>query len=180
MASTPFFIYIINPFQVNTENIRPRLSGYDIYRLPSKSMVPTLVPGDLILVSQTAYHQEKPKRGDVVVFNREIKEKGGVIQHFVKRVIGLPSDKVKIVNGTVYVNNLPIKEDYIQPGSKKPRYSKTWRERLVPKGMIFVLGDNRDKSNDSRAFGFIPLSTVMGKAKMILYGNNGRSGESLE
>lgn len=178
-GSSPALVYLSNPFEVQTENIRPRILGHDIYKIPSRSMQPTLVPGDYIIISNTAYLESTPERGDIVIFTRKLPNKPSKSIPFIKRAIGLAGDHVQIKNGTVFINNIPLKEDYIKPDNIKRRYSRFLPKTLVPKGTIFVLGDNRDNSRDSRLIGFIPEADIIGKATSILYGKNNRSGQDL-
>jgi len=179
LISIPVAIYFLNPLQVKVNDIRPRLTGHDIYRLPSRSMEPTLVPGDYILVSHLAFQHQDPLRGDVVIFKLNHPKKPNQPTLYVKRVVALANEKVKIHQGRVYINDRALSEDYIQPGNNQSSYSLEWPEKMVPPGSLFLLGDNRDHSNDSRLIGFIPKGRVIGKAVKILYGNHGRSGNQL-
>ena len=179
ISITPVAVYISNPFDVPTENVRPRISGHDIYRIPSKSMLSTLAPSDYIIISNIAYRKEMPKRGDIIVFKRVSKKDNNKTIPYIKRVIAIAGDTIKIQQGLVSINNEPLKEDYINPENKQSPYSQFQPERTVPDGMIFVLGDNRDNSSDSRIFGFVPVSDVIGQATTLIWGGNGRSWRSL-
>ena len=173
VALVPVAVYTINPFHLETENIRPRLFGADIYRVPSKSMLPTLMPSDLIVVSHTSYQDHNPNRRDVIVFDL------GKNTHYIKRVVAIAGDTIKIDKGIVYINQQRFSEPYIQSNNTSP-YSMKMREQIVPDGSLFVMGDNRDNSNDSRIFGAILIKSVVGKAKKIIYGKQNRSGTTIK
>jgi signal peptidase I len=118
------------------------------------SMEPTLHQEERLLVEKLSYRFHAPQRGDIVVLK--------VVQEpipLVKRVIGLPGETVEIRQGKVYVNGQHLDEPYLQqaPYGNMPA-------RQVPAGSVFVLGDNRNNSNDSRYFGVVPLDDIVGKA----------------
>lgn len=123
------------------------------------SMLPTLQPGEFLLVNRVAYKLGSPRVGDIVVFHAP----GLSDQDYIKRIIGRPGDTVRIENGTVYVNDLPLYEPYI---ADAPGYSGTW---IVPDDQIFVLGDNRNNSSDSHLWGFVPTDDIVGKALLIYW-----------
>lgn len=173
-------IYLINPFDVKTDNIRPRLFGFDIYQIPSKSMQPLLLPGDFITVSNRAYLNTTPKRNDVIVFYKpDIKQSKNRIP-YIKRVIALAEDSIEIKNTKVFVNNSELEESYVLDQNSKLPYSKTMKKIIIPKDHVFVLGDNRDISADSRIYGPVAKDDVIAKASTILYGVNKRSGKELK
>ncbi len=153
------------------------------FKIPSGSMIKTLLIGDHILVNKFIFGIKNPltrttwipisdpKRGDVVVFIFPLDKS----KDFIKRVIGLPGDTVKIVNKKVYVNGELFKEPpgvqhtdpNILPRGVSPR--DNYGPIKVPNGKIFVMGDNRDQSFDSRFWGFVPLKDVKGKAFIIYW-----------
>ncbi|OAQ21364.1 signal peptidase I [Thermosulfurimonas dismutans] len=152
------------------------------YKIPSGSMIPTLLIGDHILVNKFVYGVRNPfnrdlwikgrlpKRQEIIVFiypkNRKL--------DFIKRVIGLPGDVIEIRNKQVWVNGQPLNEPYVQhtdpkilPPELSPR--DNFGPVKVPPGHLFVMGDNRDESYDSRFWGFVPIRDVKGKAFIIYF-----------
>jgi signal peptidase I len=119
------------------------------------SMAPRIASGEFVLVDTLAYRFSSPRRGDIVAFRRS----GTVIQTYIKRVIGLPGDRIRIVRGTVYVNGIALREPYVRHAD-----TRSYPPIVVPPHELYVLGDNRPVSEDSRAFGCIPESDVIGKA----------------
>ncbi|MEK2687582.1 signal peptidase I [Bdellovibrio sp. GT3] len=169
------------------------------YKVPTGSMQPTLKPGDFIFSSRVAYgiqipfsdkkwHLTFPERGDVVVFNYSNQHE---ISN-VKRVVGLPGDKIQIVDGRLILNDQPLEyvmvsgsdadnpnhdlfeifEEKTQDSSwrvifQKQSQGKDFGPIIVPPGEVFILGDNRDASDDSRYWGTVPSSQIMGKVVLI-------------
>lgn len=123
------------------------------------SMQPTLKQGNLLVVSKMAYKWGKPKRGDIIVFHHA----GIEDQDYIKRVIGLPGDHIEIKAGVVSVNGTPLTEPYIK---EMPRYTLS---ENVPEDKLFVLGDNRNQSDDSHSWGFVDMNWVVGKALIIYW-----------
>lgn len=176
------------------------------FRIPSGSMRPTLLEGDFILVNKYDYGLRAPftgsliksighpKRGDVIVFKHM---KNGESIDLIKRIVGLPGDHVQYKDKTIYVNNEPIKQDFIEDRmDKDPDSGNTWQVRYlreslgnvshdfyirpdspyhrhrfddttVPPGSYFVMGDNRDNSDDSRSWGFVNDDDILGRAMFI-------------
>ena len=128
-------------------------------RVYNISMEPTLNQGYLLVVNKLAYKIGEPKHGDIIVFHYE----GNKDQDYIKRVIGLPGDTVKVSNGTVEVNGTQLLEPYL---SAPPAYEGTW---TVPEGSLFVLGDNRNSSSDSHDWGFVNQDWVVGKAILVYW-----------
>jgi len=163
------------------------------FQIPSKSMVPTLKVGDFIVVNKWTYGLRlpvlrnkffdvgSPQRGDVVVFFPPHESR-----YFIKRLVGLPGDKISIINGTLFVNNemikqtksdiesgnsrsvvmsekLGIKQFAIQKNLRPSRLSQNF-SATVPKDHFFMIGDNRDNSSDSRIWGPVPKDRIVGKA----------------
>ncbi|MEA5617736.1 signal peptidase I [Cronbergia sp. UHCC 0137] len=130
--------------------------------IPSESMFPTLHTGDRLVVEKVSYRFHPPKTGDVVVFQSppELQSRGyDKNQAFIKRVIGLPGQIVNITQGKVYLNGQPITEDYIAEPPNQP-----FPPVKVPENQLFVMGDNRNDSNDSRYWGFLPQENLIGRA----------------
>jgi signal peptidase I len=143
-------------------------------KIPTESMLETLLVGDYILVNRFLYGapgdepvrwmgQRPIERGDVVVFR--FPEDPDV--DFVKRVIGLPGDVVQMTRGVVTINGQPIDEKYVKPENREAMQS--YGPVTVPPDSFFALGDNRDNSRDSRAWGFVPRSLVKGRAFLIWF-----------
>ncbi|GBF32969.1 signal peptidase I [Desulfocucumis palustris] len=130
--------------------------------IPSGSMLPTLQVGDRLLIEKLSYKLTDIERGDIVVFHppatSEFKD------DMIKRVIGLPGDTVEINEGTVFINGKPLDEPYEM---EKP--ADDFSPHKVPPGNIFVMGDNRNKSYDSRFWGTVPVNLVVGKAVVRYY-----------
>lgn len=125
------------------------------------SMSPTLESKDYLLVSRQAYNFGEPERGDIVVFPHD---EGTDEKLYIKRVIGLPGDHLVIEDGKVYINDKLIKEEYIAEN-----YTSGDIDYKIPKGRIFVMGDNRGNSSDSRYFGTVKIDQVVGEAFVRLY-----------
>lgn len=125
------------------------------------SMDPTFNTGDYIFTSKVTYKLRKPQRGDVVVFKSP---KNPDIE-YIKRVIGVPGDKVTINDGQIYLNDKKLNESYLQVATNtwEGGYMKNGEPVIVPEDHLLVLGDNRPRSSDSREFGPIPFSSVIGQ-----------------
>ena len=153
---------------------------FQAFFIPSPSMEPTLQEGDRVLVNKIPYYFHDPRRGDIIVFenpNPEAVEDRGVVsgffhwlfqglgfqqpenEDFIKRVIGLPGDVVMARHGDVWVNGEKLKEPYLT------QTTRAFTQKTVPAGTLFVMGDNRGNSLDSRfGLGFVPIDKVIGKA----------------
>jgi signal peptidase I len=190
---------------------------FEPFRIPSGSMYPTLEVGDYLFVSKYTYGYSKhsfplsmfpfsgriwsaePKRGDIVVF----KFPGDNKTDFIKRIIGLPGDTVKVKRGRLYINDQKIdrteigeyklseyvvrpetyteyeetlpegfKHHILELSDHEPRVDNT-RSFVVPEGHYFVMGDNRDRSDDSRVnVGFVPAENLVGKARILFFSHN--------
>lgn len=126
-----------------------------------QSMVPTIKHNQVVVIDRRAYKRREPKQNDLIAFNAHVKN-----QHkfFLKRVIGVSGDEIKIEGQHVYVNGELIDEPYLNETMIEVG-SRTWQ---VPEGKLFVMGDNRNHSLDSRAIGFIDVNDdVLGVVKQI-------------
>lgn len=129
------------------------------------SMEPTLYENDYLMISKQAYTLfGEPKRGDIVVFPHD---EGDITELYIKRVIGLPGEKVTITGGLVYINGEPIEEDYTKDGVTLGEV----RDYIVPAGKVYVLGDNREVSVDSRSeeVGCVDIDEITGKALIRVF-----------
>jgi signal peptidase I len=155
------------------------------FKIPSRSMVPTLLVGDQLLVNKFIYGVKipflrktiipvtNPEKGDIVVFiypNDRSKD-------FIKRVIGIAGDKIEIKNKRIFINDKEYSDSYgiysdnlIYPGAIQPR--DNFGPVTVPQASLFVMGDNRDESSDSRYWGFVDIKDVEGKAFIIYWSWN--------
>ena len=162
------------------------------YKIPSRSMVPALLVGDHLLVNKFIYGIKipiirkiilpisDPKRGDIIVFiypNDRTKD-------YIKRVIGVGGDKIEIKNKDIFINDQPYKDAFgiysdstIYPAIIQPR--DNFGPVIVPHGSLFVMGDNRDESADSRFWGFVDLKDVEGKALIIYWSWNSEEQDNL-
>jgi len=145
---------------------RGKIVGFDNHKNVSMNMAPILNAGDLIATDTRGYILGyTPERGEIITF--QYPKDPSVI--YVKRVIGLPGEKIAIHSGVPYINGKAIIESYVPIESKVKHYSQTMEEVVIPKNHIFVLGDNRDNSNDSRFWGTLPTESVTGKVTLIWY-----------
>lgn len=127
--------------------------------VPTPSMVPTIEVQDRFLSNKTAYWASKPDRYQIVVFKPPAE--AGSKDDFVKRIIGLPNEKIEIRGGIVYIDDLPLEETYITPERAPvadfPAY-------IIPEDHVFMMGDNRNNSQDSRFWGPLPIKNIKGRA----------------
>ena len=170
------------------------------FQIPSESMQNTLLIGDYLLVDKTCYGGAGPwdwlmpyrpvRRGDIIVFRYPVHP----TQHFVKRVVGVPGDRVRLINRQVYVNGNPLagtlrplhlqahdafRDEFPRLNLPVPGLEGGWwlemkklvedNELIIPQGNYFVLGDNRDESLDSRYWGFVPQENVIGRPLLIYW-----------
>lgn len=168
------------------------------FRIPSGSMENTLKCGDRVLVDRLTYHWASPGRGDVVVFHPPaLSEADGKFDpervagedglpprdddgtttihkadvNYIKRIIGLPGDKVEVKKHHAFIDGKKLKEPYLHPLADKNGISSRseWGPQTVPKGMYLMLGDHRDNSADGRVFGFVPRSFIIGKTFLVYW-----------
>jgi signal peptidase I len=157
------------------------------FYIPSESMVPTLEVGDRVLVSRISYRLHEPHRGDVVVFTSPFENNGtgeepGVVQRvvhgilesiglrqpstedFIKRVIGLPGETVEGKDGRILIGGRVLQEPYLPEG-----VAGDFPPKEVPEGSVWVMGDNRNRSSDSRVFGPIEEEKIVGRAILRIW-----------
>jgi len=125
-------------------------------RVEGYSMEPTLYGHQRLIIEKLSYRIHPPERGDIVVVRVPQFDK-----FLIKRVIGLPGETLEIKNGLVYIDGQPLEEPYVN-GAPRGNYRAT----VIPEGYVFVMGDNRNNSNDSRAFGPISIESIVGHAWM--------------
>jgi signal peptidase I len=148
-------IALVLAFLIRTFIAEPRY-------IPSDSMVPTLHTDDRLVVEKVSYYFHPPHSGDIIVFQppEELQRRGyHKDQAFIKRVIGEPGKIVAINSGKVYINGKHLKENYIAEPPNQP-----FPPVQVPENEFFVMGDNRNDSNDSRYWGFLPRKNIIGRA----------------
>jgi len=140
------------------------------YKIPAKSMTPTLLNGDHILVNKFFYNTHDPLPGHVVLFELPRNPK----QIFIKRIIGRPGDKIEIKNKKLFINEKLTREPYainmdLQTMPQKAQPRDFFGPVIVPDDHFFMLGDNRDFSSDSRFWGFLPMEGIKGKVSNIYW-----------
>lgn len=132
----------------------------EAYRIPTESMVPTLEVGNRVLANKFVYRFTEPERRDIVVFD-SVEE--GDDQTLIKRVVGVAGDEIQVQGGVLYVNGEEQQEPYLNDADQSLGF---YGPTVVPEGHIFVMGDNRGNSADSRVFGPLPLENLKGEAFM--------------
>lgn len=137
------------------------------------SMLPTLHDRDQMIVSKYNYYFSEPDRFDIVVFHASVQK------DFIKRVIGLPGEHVAVIDNVLHINGNPVEENFLTENDEvsgfQPFSNDFTLEELpggyteIPEGHVFVLGDNRGDSTDSRSIGVIPMDKIVGKASLIYW-----------
>ena len=138
-----------------------RVFLFQFFVIPSGSMEPTLTEGDMIAANKIIYRFSEPKRGDIIVFKYPLNPD----RDFVKRLIGLPGEKVQIKNSTLYINGKLVTQPFLPKGLEYPDYGPI----TVQKDKYFMMGDNRNNSLDSRVWGEMPKENIIGKASLIYW-----------
>ena len=132
---------------------------FQVARVEGVSMAPTLADQDRLVVNKLIYRFAAPKRGDVVMlYYPEDPDKS-----FVKRVIAEPGDQIQIRDGRVFVNEMPLPDDFVAP---EYRSHDDFGPSLVPRGYYFVMGDHRNNSSDSRSWGPVPKKYIVGRVQV--------------
>jgi signal peptidase I len=138
------------------------------FRIPSASMEDTLLIGDRVMVNKLSYRLHDVNPGDVIVFDRPEGLPGGAQEpeDLIKRVIGLPGDTLQTVDGKVLRNGEPLDEPYLKPGSTTTGIEQPV---TIPADTVWVMGDNRNNSSDSRVFGPVSQTSIVGRAFVIMW-----------
>ncbi len=124
------------------------------------SMEPTLHNGERLIANKISYRFESPERGEIIIFRPPIEIK----RNYIKRIIGVPGDKIEIINGEVFLNEEKLEEPYV-----KYKSFENLSAFIVPPDSYFVLGDNRSNSSDSRYWGFVPRKNIVAKAWVVFW-----------
>ena len=133
--------------------------GVQVARVDGLSMAPTLEDHDRLIVNKLVYEIGEPRPGDIVMLYYPLNPE----KMFVKRVIAREGDTVRIIDGRVYVNDIPLHDDYVPP---EYRSHDDWGPQVIQQGYYFVMGDHRNNSSDSRHWGFVPKKYIVGKVKV--------------
>lgn len=156
-------VYFLNPLRTASHDPRLRIGGYAPFRTPSRAMQPTLRLHGVFIVSAWAYRSSDPKPGDVVVFQYPA-DRSVLI---VKRVVAAGGSTVEIVDGVTLVDGKAVDEPYVEPRNRVRDVSRRMPLLRVPANTFFVMGDNRDDSDDSRFWGPVPSSHIVGKVESV-------------
>ena len=138
-------------FLINAVSARIKIDG--------SSMEPNLHHGEFVIVSKINYRFGEPERGDVIVFDFP----RNITQEYIKRIVGLPGEQIRIEAGKVYVNGILLSEPYL---NGEVQYEGEWE---VPENTLFVLGDNRNNSSDSHTWGVVPMNNLIGEALLVYW-----------
>ncbi len=133
--------------------------GFQVARVEGQSMAPTLADQDRLIVNKLVYRIGEPRRGDIVMLYYPLDPD----KSFVKRVIAEEGDTVRIVEGQVYVNDVPLHDDYVP---SEYRSHDDWGPQVIQDGYYFVMGDHRNNSSDSRHWGMVPKKYIIGKVQI--------------
>ena len=133
--------------------------GFQVARVEGQSMAPTLADQDRLIVNKLRYRLTAPQRGDIVMLYYPLNPD----KSFVKRVIAEEGDQVRIVDGRVFVNDVPMQDDFVPP---EYRSHDDFGPSVIPEGYYFVMGDHRNNSSDSRHWGFVPKKYIIGKVQV--------------
>ena len=133
--------------------------GVQVARVEGQSMAPTLADQDRLIVNKLSYQLGAPQRGDIVMLYYPLDPD----KSYVKRVIAEEGDAVRVVDGRVYVNDVPMRDDFV---SAEYRSHDDWGPQVIPEGYYFVMGDHRNGSSDSRHWGFVPKKYIIGRVQV--------------
>ena len=140
------------------------------YEIPSGSMEDTIMPGDMIFSEKITYHTRQPERGDIVTFKDPIVAGRTLI----KRIIATEGQTVDLIDGHVFVDGIELEEPYVGTDESRPLAKTAVGIDIefpytVPEGYVWVMGDNRESSQDSRYFGAVPVSSITGRAAVVYW-----------
>jgi len=137
------------------------------HRIKGASMEPNFPDGEFLLTDKVTYRTREPKRGDVIVFKPPVSPE----DEFIKRIIGLPGEKVSVKGSKVYINGKLLNESYLDPEllTSSNSFLREGEEYTVPAGQYIVFGDNRPHSSDSRLWGPVDKSKITGRAWLIYW-----------
>jgi signal peptidase I len=165
-------VYFLNPLGTASNDPRLRVVGYTVFRFPTRSMQPAIHPNDILVVSAWSYSHADPMPGDIVVF--QYPSDRSVV--FAKRLIASGGSTVEIQDGVTFVNGNRVDEPYVDPRNNMKEMSRREYVARVPANAFYVMGDNRDDSDDSRFWGFVPRSHIVGKVISVSAPNNRSKG----
>lgn len=163
MPLTLACLYFANPFGARSHDPRQRIIGHAPYRIVSESMLPTLQPGQIVIMRAGYYRKHEPQRGEIVVYLNP-----GDRNPWVHRVIGLPGENIAIEDGVLLINGRKQVEDYVEPAYTTSDYSWEMPAQDIPENSYFLMGDNRDNSADGRMTGPVPRDDLTGKVVAVL------------
>jgi signal peptidase I len=154
-------MYLVNPLKIVSYDPLLRVCGFKPFRMPSTSMEPTIHRNDVFIAYAWPYWHEDPRPGDIVVFRYP----SDPAVFFAKRIIAAGGSTVEIVEGVTIVDGQPIREPYVDSSNRQTPASLRMQPVEVSANSYFVMGDNRDNSDDSRSWGFVPRSGILGKVQ---------------
>lgn len=161
----PVFVLLVFGFGASLSLVRGSVLGYEMYTIPSRNMMPTLQPDDVITVN-TRY--SGPGVGDVIIYRSPMER--GVL--FSGRIAGIGGQQLSIRDGVVHLDGKAVPQLQVDEQRRQQPVSVTFEETRIPEGDVFVLGDWRDNSNDSRFWGTVPASNIVGRVMFIVDAEN--------
>jgi len=153
-----------------------KASYQEAFTIPSAGMAPTLLVGDYIIVDKALYRSRPPRRGDIVVFKYPVDER----RDFIKRIVGMPGEQIQVRGRQVVVNGVALSEPYVMPAAggspaaeDRCGYTYGCDPTVVPPNAYFMMGDNREHSQDSRRWGFVQGEKIVGRATTLYFSRDG-------
>lgn len=135
-----------------------------LHQVQGSSMENNFLDGEYILTEKISYRFRDPKRGEVIIFDAPNSPR-----EYIKRVIGLPGEEIKVSNGSIYINGQKLVENYLSVPTYGGNSLREGKPIVIPANYFFVMGDNRERSSDSREFGPISKSTIIGRAAFVFW-----------